>query len=284
MPMIVFKTKEELKTYYKEFKVKNLSVGFVPTMGALHEGHPSLIEISQKNNGFTIVSIFVNPTQFDKKEDLDNYPNTITQDLSLLENIKCDAVFIPSVKEIYADNISSKDFDFDGLENEMEGEFRTGHFNGVGTIVKTLFEIVTPTNAYFGEKDFQQLQIIRKMAKKNNMAVSVIGCPIHREDNGLAMSSRNLRLSEIERKEGAIIFKILNSVKEKIKTETIDEINNWVSSQFKNHSLFKLEYFKIADEETLKGVSKILPDKKHRAFIAVFAKNARLIDNLSLDK
>lgn len=284
MLMIVFKTKEELKTYYKEFKVKNLSIGFVPTMGALHEGHLSLIEISQKNNGFTLVSIFVNPTQFDKKEDLDNYPNTITQDLSLLEKIKCDAVFIPSVKEIYADNVSSKDFDFDGLENEMEGEFRTGHFNGVGTIVKTLFEIVTPTNAYFGEKDFQQLQIIRKMARKNNMAVSVIGCPIHREDNGLAMSSRNLRLSVTERKEGAIIFKILISVKEKIKTETIDEINNWVSSQFKNHSLFELEYFKIADEETLKGVSKILPNKKHRAFIAVFAKNARLIDNLSLDK
>ena len=122
------------------------------------------------------------------------------------------------------------------------------------------------------------------MARKNNMAVSVIGCPIHREDNGLAMSSRNLRLSVTERKEGAIIFKILISVKEKIKTETIDEINNWVSSQFKNHSLFELEYFKIADEETLKGVSKILPNKKHRAFIAVFAKNARLIDNLSLDK
>ena len=281
--MKVFKTKTELKTYFKEIKSENDKIGFVPTMGALHQGHLSLIKQSKENNHFTIASIFVNPTQFDKKEDLDNYPKTLESDLDLLEKAACDIVFAPSIEEIYHDNIVSIHFDFDGLENEMEGKYRAGHFNGVGTILKTLFEIIAPTNAYFGEKDFQQLQIVRKMVKKSKLYVSVIGCPIYREDSGLAMSSRNKRLSEKEKKAASIIYKVLKKVVEKSSSETISDIEQWVSVEFKNHPLFDLEYFTIADIETLKTVSKLSPNSQYRAFIAVYANTVRLIDNISIN-
>ena len=281
--MKVFKTKTELKTYFKEIKSENDKIGFVPTMGALHQGHLSLIKQSKENNHFTVASIFVNPTQFDKKEDLDNYPKTLESDLDLLEKAACDIVFAPSIEEIYHDNIVSIHFDFDGLENEMEGKYRAGHFNGVGTIVKTLFEIIAPTNAYFGEKDFQQLQIVRKMVKKSKLNVSVIGCPIYREDSGLAMSSRNKRLSEKEKKAASIIYKVLKKVVEKSSSETISDIEQWVSVEFKNHPLFDLEYFTIADIETLKTVSKLSPNSQYRAFIAVYANTVRLIDNISIN-
>ena len=281
--MKVFKTKKDLKTYFSNLIPKKSKIGFVPTMGALHEGHLSLIRTSLKENSVTVASIFVNPTQFDKKEDLEKYPRTTERDLQLLKDVGCHVVFLPSVEEIYNQNVSSKRFDFDGLENEMEGKFRGGHFDGVGTIVKTLFEIVSPNSAYFGEKDFQQLQIIKKMVVKNHMNVHVIGCPIYRETNGLAMSSRNERLSIEQRKEASIIYSTLLEVKEKIKVFSVKEVNNWVISHFKKHPLFELEYFTIADEETLKNVSEISPDKKYRAFIAVYADSIRLIDNLSLN-
>ena len=281
--MKVFKTKTELKTYFKEIRSENDKIGFVPTMGALHQGHLSLIKQSKENNHFTIASIFVNPTQFDKKEDLDNYPKTLESDLDLLEKAACDIVFAPSIEEIYHDNIVSIHFDFDGLENEIEGKYRAGHFNGVGTIVKTLFEIIAPTNAYFGEKDFQQLQIVRKMVKKSKLNVSVIGCPIYREESGLAMSSRNKRLSEKEKKAASIIYKVLKKVVEKSSSETISDIEQWVSVEFKNHPLFDLEYFTIADIETLKTVSKLSPNSQYRAFIAVYANTVRLIDNISIN-
>ena len=214
--MKVFKTKKELKMYLSEFRSENATIGFVPTMGALHKGHLSLLHASSKNNDLTIASIFVNPTQFNKREDLDNYPRTLEHDLVLLEKNLCDVVFIPSIDEIYTNGVSSQHFDFDGLENEMEGKYREGHFNGVGTIVKKLFEIVLPTNAYFGEKDFQQLQIIRKLVKKSTLKVNVISCATHRETNGLAMSSRNSRLTSQERDAASIIFQILCAVKNKI--------------------------------------------------------------------
>ena len=281
--MKVFKTKTELKTYFKEIRSENDKIGFVPTMGALHQGHLSLIKQSKENNHFTIASIFVNPTQFDKKEDLDNYPKTLESDLDLLEKAACDIVFAPSIEEIYHDNIVSIHFDFDGLENEIEGKYRAGHFNGVGTIVKTLFEIIAPTNAYFGEKDFQQLQIVRKMVKKSKLNVSVIGCPIYREESGLAMSSRNKRLSEKEKKAASIIYKVLKKVVEKSSSETISDIEQCVSVEFKNHPLFDLEYFTIADIETLKTVSKLSPNSQYRAFIAVYANTVRLIDNISIN-
>ena len=280
--MKVFKTKTELKTYFNRYSSKNFTIGFVPTMGALHNGHLSLIKESIKNNQITVASIFVNPTQFDKKEDLENYPRTLESDLSMLQGVSCDIAFIPSIEEIYANTVGANHFEFDGLEIQMEGKFRKGHFNGVGTIVKKLFEIVTPTNAYFGEKDFQQLQIIRKMVQKNQLPVSVIGCPIFREENGLAMSSRNQLLSEKEKEEGAIIYEILHEVKQLINKESIEKINLWVAAQFDKNPLFELEYFVIADEETLIPASTISSNKNYRAFIAVHAGKVRLIDTTAL--
>ena len=281
--MKVFKTKKELKMYLSEFRSENATIGFVPTMGALHKGHLSLLHASSKNNDLTITSIFVNPTQFNKREDLDNYPRTLEHDLVLLEKNLCDVVFIPSIDEIYTNGVSSQHFDFDGLENEMEGKYREGHFNGVGTIVKKLFEIVLPTNAYFGEKDFQQLQIVRKLVKKSTLKVNVISCATHRETNGLAMSSRNSRLTSQERDAASIIFQILCAVKNKIGKIPLKAIEQWVSEQFEKHPLFKLEYFTIANEDTLKKISEISPQKNYRAFIAVYAREVRLIDTISLN-
>jgi pantoate--beta-alanine ligase len=280
--MKVFKTKKELKTYFKGYSSKNFTIGFVPTMGALHNGHLSLVKESVDNNEITVASIFVNPTQFNKKEDLENYPRTLESDLTLLQSVSCDIAFIPSTEEIYSNTISSNHFEFDGLEIQMEGKFREGHFNGVGTIVKKLFEIVTPTNAYFGEKDFQQLQIIRKMVQKNHLPVSVMGCPTFREKNGLAMSSRNQLLSEKEKEEGAIIYETLCEVKELINNKAIEKINSWVGEQFDKNPLFELEYFVIADEENLTPALTISPNKNYRAFIAVHADKVRLIDTMSL--
>lgn len=280
--MKVLTTKKEVETHLQKHLSNKDFIGFVPTMGALHKGHLSLIEESKRNNKITVVSIFVNPTQFDNQDDLEKYPRTFDQDIKLLENHGCDLVFAPSVNEIYQESISSESFDFDGLENEMEGKYRTGHFDGVGTIVKTLFEIIQPTSAYFGEKDFQQLQIIRKMVEKNKLSVKVVGCPIYREINGLAMSSRNERLSKEQREDASIIYKTLKQIKSRFPNTTISELNNLVESQFENHPKLKLEYFTIADEETLKTVEEIQLEKQHRAFIAVYADSVRLIDNLAL--
>lgn len=281
--MQVFKTKNELKTYFQDADFEKYKIGFVPTMGALHEGHLSLIAESKKNNAFTVVSIFVNPTQFDKAEDLEKYPRTLKKDLLLLETAGCDVVFTPSVEEIYRNDVSSEEFDFDGLEHQMEGKFRKGHFNGVGTIVKAFFEIVTPTHAYFGEKDFQQLQIIKKMVEKKHLPVSVVGCPVYREENGLAMSSRNERLSKQERKEASIIYTLLKRVRENAKKESIHELTQQVHLALETNPFFELEYFTIAEESTLKNASEILPNKNYRAFIAVYAGAVRLIDTISLN-
>ncbi len=280
--MKVFTTQKELKRYLNTLSPSANQIGLVPTMGALHFGHLSLIEESKKHDHFTVASIFVNPTQFDKKEDLEKYPRTLDRDLDLLKEQGCDAVFTPSIEDIYRQDVASQKFDFDGLEHEMEGKFRAGHFDGVGTIVKALFEIVSPTRAYFGEKDFQQLQVIRKMVEKHQLPVKVIGCPIFREPHGLAMSSRNERLSKDQRQQASIIFQVLNTVKEKVSSIAINEINTWVQEQFENHPLFDLEYFTLADEHTLHTASQIEPGKSYRAFIAVYAGSIRLIDNLSL--
>ena len=214
--MLVFKSIKNLQEHLSSFSADK-TIGFVPTMGALHKGHLSLIKKCATNNDLVILSIFVNPTQFDKSEDLEKYPRTLDADVSLLKSVKCDVVFAPTAAEMYADTIKSSSFDFDGLEHLMEGEFRSGHFNGVGTIVKKLFEIVKPTNAYFGEKDFQQLQIIKKMVKKNQLPVNVIGCEIFREADGLAMSSRNVLLTSEQRKATPFIYKILKEVRKSLK-------------------------------------------------------------------
>lgn len=261
---------------------KGTTIGFVPTMGALHQGHLSLVERAKKENDIVVVSIFVNPTQFDREEDLVNYPKTIDTDLSMLKSVYCDLVFTPTAEEIYENNIKSAVFNFDGLEHQMEGKFRLGHFDGVGTIVKRLFEIVTPDKSYFGEKDFQQLQIIKKMVEKHHLPVKIVPCDIFREDDGLAMSSRNARLTPEHRKVAPFIYKTIKEAKSKFGTENALTIIQWVENEFKKQPLLELEYFEIADETALLPIKTKNEKQKYRAFIAVFAGNIRLIDNISL--
>ena len=280
--MKIFNNKKDLKDCLLEYKRSKKTIGFVPTMGALHRGHLSLIEEAQRTNNIVVASIFVNPTQFDNVEDLKKYPKTIENDIKLLASVSCDVLFSPPVEEIYSKNIVSEKLDFDGLEHQMEGKFRDGHFDGVGTVVKTLFKIIEPNSAYFGQKDFQQLQIIKKMVQKNKLNVNVKGCQIFREKDGLAMSSRNSRLSNEGREIAPFIYEILKKVKDKLKTKSVAEINDWVENEFKTQKILKLEYFIIADEKTLKTTKKRDTGKKYRAFIAVFSGKIRLIDNIRL--
>lgn len=274
---------KEITSIINTLKSSQKTIGLTPTMGALHKGHLSLIEQSTKENDFSIVTIFVNPTQFDKQEDLDNYPSTLDQDLEALQNnTNCDLVFTPVASEIYAKNINSETFNFGGLENEMEGKYRQNHFDGVGTIVKKFFEITQPTKAYFGEKDFQQLQIIRKMTEIENLPIEIIGCPIFREEDGLAMSSRNARLTTQQRVASPFIYQKLKKAKELFKTNSIEEINTFISDEFSQNTTLELEYFEIANEDNLQTAKDKTPNRKQRAFIAVYADTIRLIDNISL--
>ena len=282
--MPIFYGKAALIDYLKSIKTQNSTIGFVPTMGALHQGHLSLMQQSFAENDTTVVSIFVNPTQFNNSEDLSKYPRTLEADIAKINGLSTDIIlYAPSVDDIYDGKVLSQAFDFDGLENQMEGKFRPGHFDGVGTIVKRLFEIVTPTNAYFGEKDFQQLQIVKKMVKKNKLEVNVIGCAIFRESNGLAMSSRNERLTAQQRADGSLILKTLNHAKEKFKTNSATAVTQWVEKSFSASTSFELEYFQIADETTLRPCLRKSSTKKYRAFIAVTVNNIRLIDTISLN-
>ena len=280
--MKIFKTIDSIQNYLSLIDKKK-SLGFVPTMGALHKGHLSIVNKAKIENDIVVVSIFINPTQFDNIEDLNKYPNSLENDLNLLKEEKCDVVFIPSINEIYLTNINAEEFDFDGLDQVMEGAFRKGHFNGVGTIVKKLFEIIKPNTAYFGEKDFQQLQIIRKMVEKNNLPVKVIACEIYREDDGLAMSSRNTRLNSKQREAAPIIYKTLLKSIDLFPIKEIKFVKNMVKKVFETNDTLNLEYFEIADIETLNPTLIKNKNKKYRAFIAVFAGGIRLIDNVALN-
>ena len=282
--MLLFNTQNELISHLNSISNKETSVGLVPTMGALHEGHLSLLSEACQHNTIVVISIFVNPTQFNNAEDLAKYPKTLDKDIEKIKTVSDDIiVFAPSVEDIYRGEMVSEHFDFDGLENQMEGKFRPGHFNGVGTIVKRLFDIVKPSNAYFGEKDFQQLQIVKKMVEKLKIPVTVVGCPIYRESNGLAMSSRNERLSAAERKEAAIICKTLFQAQNLFKIKSAEVVYEFVIKTFEKQHRFELEYFEIADETTLLPCIRKNKTKKYRAFIAVFVNKIRLIDTISLN-
>lgn len=279
--MKVLKSKKTLIDYVERQREMGKKIGFAPTMGALHQGHLSLYKAAKKENDEVISSIFVNPTQFNNPDDFQKYPKTLEIDLELLEKAGVDAVYVPNVEEMYPDGLSSKKYDFDGLENEMEGKYRPGHFDGVGTIVEELFRQVQPHNAYFGEKDYQQLAIIKKMVEKTKLPVKIHGVPTLREEDGLAMSSRNVRLTETQRKEATIIYETLVKAKEWFNVISLEEIKQKVTDIFRN-SNFELEYFVIADEETLKEASAIDEDKEYRAFIVAYADDVRLIDNMHL--
>ena len=283
--MEVYLEKQQITSVIDALKAKKLTIGMVPTMGALHEGHLQLVKKALTENDKVVVSIFVNPTQFDNNEDLVKYPRTLDSDVALLETVsKTDIlVYAPTVNDIYEGNAVSQEFDFDGLEFEMEGKFRNGHFDGVGTIVKRFFEIIKPNTGYFGEKDFQQLTIIKKLVKKYNIPVKIIGCKIHREANGLAMSSRNTRLKPEYKAVAPFIYKTLTTAKEKFGTKSATKVVEWVEKQFAKHDLLDLEYIIIADAETLKPLKRKSNKKAYRAFIAVYADDIRLIDNIALN-
>jgi pantoate--beta-alanine ligase len=281
----IFYNKIKLSVHIQALRAKGHSVGFVPTMGALHNGHLSLVNEGLEKNEVIVVSVFVNPTQFDNDEDLVKYPRTLDNDVALLTSVSKTAIIVyaPTVEDIYDDKIESQTFKFGGLEHEMEGAFREGHFDGVGTIVKRLFEIVKPDYAYFGEKDFQQLQIIRKLVELYQIPVEIIGCAIYRADDGLAMSSRNTRLTKEHRAIAPFIYKTLKTAKIKFGTKSAKNVAEWVEKQFKKEPLLELEYIIIADTRTLKPVKRKSTKKTYRAFIAVYAGDIRLIDNIALN-
>ena len=281
--MQVIKTKKVLTEKLNELG-SSLNLGLVPTMGALHQGHASLIKKAVSENDKVVVSIFVNPTQFNNLEDLNKYPKTLDADLLLISEISEDIiVFTPEVSEIYPETVIPKIYDFEGLDKVMEGEFRDDHFNGVGTIVEELLIVVHPTKAYFGEKDFQQLRIIQKLTEIRQIPVEIIGCEIVREDHGLAMSSRNERLSIEIRQKAAFIYETLKTAKNKFGTDNVLNIKDWVVNEFKKTNDFELEYFDITDVETLTPVTDKINNIKYRAFIAVYVENVRLIDNIALN-
>lgn len=279
--MKVLKSKKTLIDYIERHKEMGKKIGFAPTMGALHQGHLSLYEAAKHENDEVISSIFVNPTQFNNVDDFKKYPKTLEKDLEMLEKAGVDAVYVPSVEDIYSGNLASKKYDFDGLDEEMEGKYRPGHFDGVGTVVEELLRQVQPHNAYFGEKDFQQLAIIKKLVKKLNLPVKIYGVPTLREEDGLAMSSRNLRLNEEQRKEATLIYKTLLQVNDWFRVISVEEIKKRVKEIFEKSEL-DLEYFVIADEKTLKETDFFYKDKKYRAFIVAYAGDVRLIDNIHL--
>jgi len=281
--MDIFHTITDLENHFSGTK-KPKTIGMVPTMGALHQGHISLVKRAYEENDAVIVSIFVNPTQFDNIEDLKKYPKTLDADAALLKSVSNNIViFAPTADEMYQGNIKSDSYNFGSLEKVMEGKFREGHFDDVGTIVEKLLTIAKPTNAYFGEKDFQQLQIIRKLVKIRKIPVNIIGCPIVREPHGLAMSSRNERLSPKTRQEASFIYKTIQTAKKKFGTQSAKEVADWVAEQFNQHPFLKLEYFIITNAENLQLVKRKSKNKKYRAFIAVYAEDVRLIDNIALN-
>ncbi|MDX1461721.1 MAG: pantoate--beta-alanine ligase [Marinirhabdus sp.] len=281
--MKVFTTKKELQEKLYAMPIET-SIGFVPTMGALHHGHISLVKTALIENDHVVVSIFVNPTQFDNTGDLVNYPRTLNDDVALLEGLSSNiTVFAPTPEEVYGTNVASKRYDFGGIENEMEGKHRKGHFDGVGTVLTHLFRIIEPSKAYFGEKDFQQLQIARKLVLIENMPVQVVGCPILRESNGLAMSSRNKRLTPEQREHATIIYEVLEQTRKNFHQDSIPELTKAAKEAFEGNQYVQLEYFDIADVDTLTTAHSKEEGQKYRAFVAAFVGEVRLIDNVALN-
>ena len=278
--MRVFETKNALVQVLGAYRAGHKSIGFVPTMGALHAGHLSLVEPCRKENCITVVSIFVNPTQFNDKNDLANYPRAFQEDLNLLTSAGCDVVFAPSVEEMYPEE-DTRVFDFGLLDKVMEGAHRPGHFNGVAQIVSRLFDVIQPDRAYFGEKDFQQLAIIRRMVAMLNKPVQIVGCPIVRETDGLAMSSRNVLLTAEQRQNAPVIARTLYACRKKISATPLNDLKKWVTEQIDNTPGLRTEYFDIVDRNTLQTAAQYKEDAL-QGCIAVHAGTVRLIDNIRL--
>jgi pantoate--beta-alanine ligase len=279
--MQLFQTINEVRQHIAGLKEEGVSIGFVPTMGALHEGHLELVRQASRENDKVVVSIFVNPIQFNNTEDLEKYPRTLEADLAKLVTTHCSFVFAPSADEMYPEP-DTTEFDFGNLDKVMEGQFRPGHFKGVGIVVKKLFEIVTPDKAYFGEKDYQQLAIIKHMVHSLNMAIEIVSCSIVREPDGLAMSSRNERLSREERSIAPTIYQALSKAKENYSWFTPEGVGKMVIGEIEQNPLFRVEYGQVVDSITLQPIAE-WDDTEHAILcIAVFLGQVRLIDNIVL--
>ena len=278
MGMFLIETNIELQNKLNVLK-KIGTIGLVPTMGALHDGHISLVEKAVSENQVVVVSIFVNPTQFNDKKDLEKYPRNLNADLKLLEKTGCQVVFAPKAEEIYPEPDTRK-FNFGDLETVMEGKHRPGHFNGVAQVVSKLFEIVCPNKAYFGLKDFQQLAIIKNMTAQLNLPVEIVACPIVREESGLAMSSRNELLTTEERKNAAVISETLFKAKELTKEKSVHELVNWVTETINKNWYLTVEYVEIVDDIQLQPVKSWDENSRKICCVAVFCGKVRLIDNI----
>ena len=280
--MLIFRDTSRVQNHLHNLKNIGKTIGFVPTMGSLHDGHISLVKQSLIQTDITVVSIFINPTQFNNIDDLKTYPSDIDKDLKLLSSISDKIiVFNPAPDELYSGGIRLEDFNFNGLDKYMEGEFRKYHFSGVATVVNKLFSFIEADFAYFGEKDFQQLRIIENLIKEKKFKIKLIRCETIRSKDGLALSSRNNKLDFSSKKIATNLFKALNFAKEKIDVLGIDEIEQKIWDNLSNFKQIKLEYFVIADEQNLKPI-KTIKSSKNRAFIAAYVSGVRLIDNIKL--
>ncbi len=277
--MKVVYTKKELTDLIGNYKKEGKTIGFVPTMGALHEGHLSLVTQCRKNSDVAVVSVFVNPTQFNDPEDLKRYPRTPEKDCALLEKAGCDVAFLPSVEEIYPEKDTRK-FDFGYLESIMEGAKRPGHFNGVGQVVSRLFDMVQPDKAFFGMKDFQQVAIIKNMVQQLNYTLEIIPCPIVREASGLALSSRNALLDKEHRENAPHIYATLKKARELASRMSVSELKKWIADEINRNPFLETEYVEIVDDTTLKVVNDWKEKGTKVACVAVYAGKIRLIDNI----
>lgn len=277
--MQVLKSKIELVSLIDNYKKEGKTIGFVPTMGALHNGHLSLVKECKKNSDIAVVSIFVNPTQFNDPEDLKRYPRTLEKDTELLKTVDCDLIFAPSVEEIYPEPDTRK-FDFGYLESVMEGAKRPGHFNGVGQVVSRLFDIVRPDKAFFGMKDFQQVAIIKNMVKQLNYSIQIFPCPIVREESGLALSSRNTLLDADHKKNAPHIYATLKKARNLASELSVSDLKKWITDEINSNSYLETEYVEIVDDTTLKITEDWKEAGTKVACVAVYAGNIRLIDNI----
>ena len=281
--MRVVKTISELKSLISGYKQENKTVGLVPTMGALHAGHKSLVDRARKENDIVVVSVFVNPTQFNNKQDLATYPRTDERDCALLEAAGCDVVFMPAVEEVYPEP-DNRQFDLGAVAEVMEGAHRPGHFNGVAQSVSKLFGFVEPDRAYFGEKDFQQIAVIRKMVQLEGFKLQIVACPIKREDDGLALSSRNVRLTAEQRQLAPNIYRVLKESCNFAKSHTVAETEKFVVDSLNALPQMEVEYYSIVDALTMQPVSDWADADSITGCITVYCGEVRLIDNIAYKK
>ncbi len=277
--MKILETADAIKTYRESVKKTSKTIGLVPTMGALHDGHLSLIDAAKKECDIVVVSIFVNPTQFNDPFDLKNYPRTPEKDIKMLSKRHVDVLFLPGIHDIYP-HPDTRVFKFGPLEEVMEGKYRPGHFNGVAQVVSILFDLVKPYKAYFGQKDFQQLTIIKELVKQLDMNIEIVSCPIIREENGLAMSSRNRLLSEKDKNNASLIYKTLKDLMERKGKMNPPDLTKWGRKKLEAHPALELEYLQIVNTKDLKPARKWTGPEEQVACAAVKINNVRLIDNM----